>query len=109
MDLSSFSLRLNTSTESDIKIGAFYEPAVLPDYGGSYFNHVKSKLVQLDVRDKNNQLIPPWKFYEALRPGTLVLCLVSLHCFIMSDEGGKVQKERKVRFSFFLFYFISMC
>ncbi|KAJ7031315.1 hypothetical protein C8F04DRAFT_1262923 [Mycena alexandri] len=96
MDSSGLSLRLNTGTESEIKIGAFYEPAVLPDYGGSYFNHVKSKLVQLDVRDKNNQLIPPWKFYEALRPGTLVLCLVSLHCFIMSDEGGKVQKERKI-------------
>lgn len=80
----------------DIKLGAFYEPSVLQDYGGSYFNHTKAKLVQLDVRDIKNELIPPWEFYEALRPGTLVLCLVSLHCFSMTDDGGKERKERKV-------------
>ncbi|KAJ7699759.1 hypothetical protein B0H16DRAFT_1749280 [Mycena metata] len=80
----------------DIKLGAFYEPSILPDYGGSYFNHTKAKLVQLDVRDIKNELIPPWKFYDALRPGTLVLCLVSLHCFSMTDDGGKERKERKV-------------
>ncbi|KAJ7017249.1 hypothetical protein C8F04DRAFT_963517 [Mycena alexandri] len=66
-------------TADDIKLGAYYEPRMLPDYGGSYFNHLKAKLLQLD-----NQLIPPWKFYEVLRPGTLVLCLVSLHCFTAS-------------------------
>jgi hypothetical protein len=52
--------------------------------------------VQLDVRDVNNNLIPPWKFYDALKPGTLVLALVSLHCFAMTDDGGKERKERKV-------------
>ncbi|KAJ7024242.1 hypothetical protein C8F04DRAFT_969285 [Mycena alexandri] len=80
----------------DIKLGAFYEPSVLQDYGGSYFNHTKAKLVQLDVRNIKNELIPPWEFYEALRPGTLVLWLVSLHCFSMTDDGGKERKERKV-------------
>ncbi|KAJ7019077.1 hypothetical protein C8F04DRAFT_976195, partial [Mycena alexandri] len=80
----------------DVKLGAFYEPSVLPDYGGAYFNHQKAKLVQLDVRDVKNELIPPWKFYDALRPGTLVLCLVSLHCFTMSDDGTKGAKERKI-------------
>ncbi|KAJ7025254.1 hypothetical protein C8F04DRAFT_1212930 [Mycena alexandri] len=80
----------------DIKLGAFYEPSVLPDYGGAYFNHQKAKLVQLDVRDVQNELIPPWKFYEALRPGTLVLCLVSLHCFTMTDDGSKGSKDRKI-------------
>ncbi|KAJ7020411.1 hypothetical protein C8F04DRAFT_974322 [Mycena alexandri] len=80
----------------DIKLGAFYEPSVLPDYGGAYFNHQKAKLVQLDVRDMHNELIPPWKFYDALRPGTLVLCLVSLHCFTMSDDSNKGAKERKI-------------
>ncbi|KAJ7754887.1 hypothetical protein B0H16DRAFT_1316030 [Mycena metata] len=80
----------------DVKLGAYYDPSVLPDYGGSYFNHSKAKLVQLDVRDTKNNLIPPWKFYEALRPGTLVLCLVSLHCFSMVDDRGKERKERKV-------------
>jgi hypothetical protein len=69
---------------------------LLPDYGGDYFNHVKSKLVQLDVRDKDNNLIGPWRYYEELKPGTLVLALVSLHCYNMIDEGGKERKERKV-------------
>lgn len=85
-----------------MKLGAYYDPSVLPDYGGSYFNHSKARLVQLDVRDVKNNLIPPWKFYEALRPGTLVLCLVSLHCFTMSDDSGKDRKERKVCFSLFV-------
>ncbi|KAJ7643142.1 hypothetical protein DFH06DRAFT_1333925 [Mycena polygramma] len=80
----------------DIKLGAHYEPTLLQDYGGSYFNHIKSKLVQLDVRDTQNNLIPPWKFYDALKPGTLVLALVSLHCFTMNDESGKDVKQRKI-------------
>ncbi|KAJ7819543.1 hypothetical protein B0H13DRAFT_1661360 [Mycena leptocephala] len=81
---------------SDIKLGAHYEPTLLPDYGGAYFNHIKAKLVQLDVRDVQNNLIAPWKYYEALRPGTLVLVLASLHCFSMMDDGGKERKERKI-------------
>ncbi|KAJ6476676.1 hypothetical protein C8R47DRAFT_1075544 [Mycena vitilis] len=80
----------------DTRLGAHYEPTLLPDYGGPFFNHVRSKLVQLDVRDVNNDLIPPWKFYEALKPGTLVLALVSLHCFVMTDTSGKERKERKI-------------
>ncbi|KAJ6451380.1 hypothetical protein C8R47DRAFT_998517 [Mycena vitilis] len=84
------------SSTEDIKIGAHYEPTLLPDYGGAYFAHKKAKLVQLDVRDKSNALIPPWKFYDALKPGTLVLALVSLHCFVMTDEHGKERKERKI-------------
>ncbi|KAJ6450321.1 hypothetical protein C8R47DRAFT_1084479 [Mycena vitilis] len=37
----------------DIKLGAHYEAALLQDYGGSYFNHIKSKLVQLDIYQVN--------------------------------------------------------
>ncbi|KAJ7911255.1 hypothetical protein B0H13DRAFT_2272077 [Mycena leptocephala] len=74
----------------DIKLGAHYEPALLPDYGGSYFNHIKAKLVQLDVRDAHNNLIPPWKHYDALKPGTLILALCSLHCYTMTDDRGKI-------------------
>ncbi|KAJ7933882.1 hypothetical protein B0H13DRAFT_2500648 [Mycena leptocephala] len=83
-------------TAEDIKLGAHYEPALLEDYGGPYFNHVKAKLVQLDVRDAKNNLIPPWKFYDALKPGTLILALCSLHCYTMTDDRGKEPKERKI-------------
>ncbi|KAJ6576492.1 hypothetical protein DFH09DRAFT_804372, partial [Mycena vulgaris] len=79
-----------------VKIGAFYEPSLLPDFGGDYFDLVKSKLVQHDIRDTEANLIPPWKMYEALRPGTLVLVLVTLRCFSMSDDGGKDRRQRKI-------------
>ncbi|KAJ7459324.1 hypothetical protein FB451DRAFT_1046152 [Mycena latifolia] len=80
----------------EIKLGAHYEPSLLPDYGGSFFNHVKSKLVQHDVRDKNNVLIPPWRYYEELKPGTFVLVLATLHCYNMVDDNGKVRKIYQV-------------
>ncbi|KAJ7648251.1 hypothetical protein DFH06DRAFT_1135694 [Mycena polygramma] len=84
--------------DDEIKIGAFYEPALLPDFGGSYFNLQKNKLVQHDIRDMKGALIPPWKIYEALRPGTLVLVLITLHCFKMKDDYGKEPKEcRSIR------------
>lgn len=58
-----------------------------PDYGGPYFQQTHSMLVQLDVRDVNNALIPVWDFYKALRPGTLVLANCSLHCFLLKDSN----------------------
>jgi hypothetical protein len=66
----------------------------MPDYGEPYFNHTISKLVQLDITDEDNQLVPPWKMYDALRPGTLVLANCSLHCFLMTDT--KVQQKVSV-------------
>ncbi|KAJ7779472.1 hypothetical protein DFH07DRAFT_765757 [Mycena maculata] len=88
---------------ADIKLGAFYDPRLLPDYGGAYFRHVKAKLLQLDVRDgtegANNALIPPYEFYDRLKVGTLVLVSASLHIFVMSDtdaKGAPRAKRRKV-------------
>jgi hypothetical protein len=88
---------LSCVSDDDIKLGAHYEPSLLPDYGGSYFNHSKAKLVQLDVRDAKNNLIPPWKFYDALKPGTLILAMCSLHCYTMVEDREKKTKDRKVR------------
>ncbi|KAJ7930753.1 hypothetical protein B0H13DRAFT_2531805 [Mycena leptocephala] len=83
-------------TDDNIKLGVHYEPSLLPDYGGSYFNHSKAKLVQLDVRDAKNNLIPPWKFYDALKLGTLILAMCSLHCYTMVEDRQKKTKERKI-------------
>ncbi|KAJ7097310.1 hypothetical protein B0H15DRAFT_945963 [Mycena belliarum] len=88
---------LVTPGPEDIKLGAFYEPDLLPDFGGDYFNLVKAKLVQQDVRDVNSNLVPPWKIYDALKPGTLILALVSLHCFCMVDASRKEPKDRRAR------------
>ncbi|KAJ6624010.1 hypothetical protein B0H10DRAFT_1943504 [Mycena sp. CBHHK59/15] len=76
---------------SDIKLGAFYDPRLLPDYGGNistisiinWFNSMSETAQTTAI------LIPPWKFYERLRPGMLVLVHASLHIFLMGDDKRK--------------------
>ncbi|KAJ6554135.1 hypothetical protein B0H10DRAFT_2123488 [Mycena sp. CBHHK59/15] len=83
-------------TDNEIKIGAFYDPRVLEDYGGEYFSHINAKLQQLDIRDANNKLIPPWKQYTALRPGSIVLALVTIHVYTFKDQGFDRNRDRKI-------------
>jgi hypothetical protein len=66
---------------------------MLPDHRGPYFQQKKSKLIQLDIRDINDQLIPPWHMYEKLRPGTLVLIQGSLICWIMKESNSNEFKK----------------
>lgn len=46
-------------TDDKIYIGAYYYPHLLPDYGGELFQHQQAQLIQRDVQDKDNHLIPP--------------------------------------------------
>lgn len=74
-------------SEEEVKLGAFYDPRVLEDYGGPpFFQQTTAKLVQLDIRDINNKLIPPWKQYAELRTGTLVLVLATVHVYAFNDR-----------------------
>ena len=86
-------------------MGSFYEPSLLEDYGGDYFAHVNAKLTQPDVRDINNKLVAPWNMYDVLRPGTVILALVSLHVYFVTDTGGHKRKVRPHKLMF-LFIFI---
>ena len=70
-----------------IELGSFYDPDLLPDHRGDYFKHVHAKLVQLDIRDENDTLIPPWDMYDNLRPGTVVLIDASLVCWHIFAKG----------------------
>ncbi|KAG6914707.1 hypothetical protein DXG01_015790 [Tephrocybe rancida] len=83
---------------NDIKAGSVYPPSVLPDYGGSYFSHNHAKLVQLDIHDPDNKLIPPWEMYNKVNTGAVVLAICSLHMYLspgnMSKTGVKY-KDRK--------------
>ncbi|KAG6876463.1 hypothetical protein C0992_012883 [Termitomyces sp. T32_za158] len=83
---------LNTPVVTE---GAFYDPRLNVDFGGPYFNLVQNKLLQLDVVDSTNALVAPWNFYDALKPGTLVLICASLHCFVMR-EGPGVRKMYQI-------------
>ncbi|KAF8059268.1 hypothetical protein FPV67DRAFT_1426587 [Lyophyllum atratum] len=72
-----------------VTAGAWYDPSVLPDYGGPYFNLVTNKLKQQDIRDPDDQLIAPWDAYSALRPGTLIMAECTLHAFLLRDGSGE--------------------
>ncbi|KAJ7924796.1 hypothetical protein B0H13DRAFT_2315127 [Mycena leptocephala] len=55
-----------------------------------------SRTMVLDIRDANNKLIPPWKQYKALRPGYLVLVLVTIHMYTFKDQGFDRNRDRKI-------------
>ena len=54
-----------------------------------------AKLVQRNLTDIFDQLIPPWETYDKLRPGTLVLMKVQLLTFDIED--AQRNGSRKVR------------
>lgn len=85
--------------EQDIYVGAHYDPHLLSDYGGNLFRHHAAKLIQHDMRNIDLHLIPPWEYYDKLRPGTMVLCNVTLHLYQMNitNAKGNQPKTRKVR------------
>ena len=66
---------------------------MLSDHTGPLFQHVKAKLVQRDLRDLNNKLIPPWEQCDKLRPGTLVLVKAGLVCWAMKDNEALPVKK----------------
>ncbi|KAG6905937.1 hypothetical protein DXG01_016782 [Tephrocybe rancida] len=70
--------------DEDIFVGALLDPNCLPDNRGPYFRHQQAKLVQHDIRDKKNKLIPSWKIYEGLAHGTLVVLECTLHCWMFN-------------------------
>ncbi|KAG1839109.1 hypothetical protein DFJ58DRAFT_667921 [Suillus subalutaceus] len=67
--------------EGAVTTNMFYEPTMLPDYGGDLFQHINAKLRQLDIRDVNNELIAPQDWYSSLKRGTLVMVRATLHAF----------------------------
>ncbi|KAG6820139.1 hypothetical protein H0H93_004843 [Arthromyces matolae] len=80
-----------------VKMGAFYDPRLNEDYRGELFQLVDDKLVQLDVRTTEGTLIPPWKFYDALKPGTLILAECTLHVFMLEDvKKGLTRKTYQI-------------
>ncbi|KAL6307303.1 hypothetical protein BKA93DRAFT_747708 [Sparassis latifolia] len=80
---------LTKPTGDDIRIGANYDPHLLPDYGGDLFDHQKARLHQHDFRGVDGMLILPWDWFTTLWHGTLVLLNVSLHCWIYPPTNPK--------------------
>ncbi|KAG2146374.1 uncharacterized protein EDB93DRAFT_1148885 [Suillus bovinus] len=69
-------------TADEVFQGALYDPRILPDYRGSYFQLRQNKLKQLnifDTPDNDFRLVPMHETYAKLRPGTLVLAVCEAH------------------------------
>ncbi|KAF8204733.1 hypothetical protein BJ912DRAFT_1052061 [Pholiota molesta] len=71
---------------SRVKVGALYDPNLLPDHRGKYFQHPNAKLVQQDMVDEEENLIVPWDMPKKLREGTVVLVEATLVCWHISDR-----------------------
>ena len=74
---------------SEIKLGALYDPRLLPDYGGPLYNHMSAKLVQRNIVDlATGSLVAPWDEYDKLCTGTVIIMKVLLHTYTMSLNGN---------------------
>ncbi|KAG2033129.1 hypothetical protein BDR03DRAFT_1002229 [Suillus americanus] len=74
----------------DVFQGALYDPRILPDYRGSYFELRQNKLKQLNIFDtpeNNCKLVPMHETYAKLRPGTLVLAVCDAHVYNIVQNG----------------------
>ncbi|KAJ3858069.1 hypothetical protein EV359DRAFT_69298, partial [Lentinula novae-zelandiae] len=63
-----------TPNDSDISVGALYNPRLMLDYGDQVFSLDKAKLVQPNWCKMDDTLIVPWKNYLHLRQGPLMFC-----------------------------------
>ena len=71
---------------TDITVGNYYDPHLLPDYGSSVFRLINAMLIQQDIVNTEENLIPPWETYNKLQPDTIVLMKVQLMTFKMPDQ-----------------------
>ncbi|KAJ7883230.1 hypothetical protein B0H14DRAFT_2565020 [Mycena olivaceomarginata] len=83
------------ASDDEIKLGAFYDTRLVEDCKDPYFRLVNAQLQQLDISDAENKLIPPWKNYDPLRPGSLILALVSIHMYTFKSNGNDRDRDRK--------------
>src|ERR1700685_166313 len=86
----------HTLTEYDIKMGAFYNSHMPSDYDRPCFNHQLAQLKQLNIHRLDKKLVPLWKLYDALKPGTLILANISLHCYVYNKKT-KAKDGHKVK------------
>ena len=93
------------SDESKIELGATYDPDLLPDHHGEYFQHPKAHLIQQDYHHVNKNIIAPWKTYEVLNTGTILLINAIMNCWKMKINEDSYHK---VSFSYHIYNFIKV-
>ena len=75
-----------------LKVGRYYDPTLLPNYQPELFDLDKDKLVQHNIVDEEDQIIPCWLLYDRLYPGTLLLYKVTLHGWNIRIRDGKFKR-----------------
>ncbi|KAJ6605030.1 hypothetical protein B0H10DRAFT_2229241 [Mycena sp. CBHHK59/15] len=84
---------------SERRVGDKYPPSKLSDHRGPYFAHEKAELTQQDYTDKDGKLIAPEELYATLTEGTLVLVMLSLATYVITDQKsdkGTPLKDKKI-------------
>ena len=93
------------SDESKIELGVTYDLDLLPDHHGEYFQHPKAHLTQQDYHHVNKNIIAPWKTYEVLNTGTILLINTIMNCWKMKINEDSYHK---VSFSYHIYNFIKV-
>ncbi|THV01671.1 hypothetical protein K435DRAFT_853531 [Dendrothele bispora CBS 962.96] len=71
--------------------GALLPPSLLPGYGGHAFDHSPStKLVMKDIRDPDNNLIPPSDWWKWIVEGNLVYATVDMYLYNINGRKSYV-------------------
>ncbi|KAJ4493166.1 hypothetical protein C8J55DRAFT_485852 [Lentinula edodes] len=80
--------------DSEISVGALYDPKLMLDYGGEVFSLDKAKLIQPNWCKMDNTLIVPWKNYLHLRQGTLIVVNISIRMHVLQPKNRKKPKQK---------------
>ncbi|KAJ7903688.1 hypothetical protein B0H14DRAFT_952702 [Mycena olivaceomarginata] len=70
----------------DRRIDDKYDPTLLPDHRGSYFDHQEAKLVQGNIKDEDGMPIVPHERYEELTEGTPSIAPVPLETSALKKD-----------------------
>ncbi|KAJ3861218.1 hypothetical protein EV359DRAFT_66664 [Lentinula novae-zelandiae] len=81
--------------DASISVGVQYDYKLMPDYSKKLFALNKPRLLQPDWRKLNGELIVPWKNYQQLRPGTVVVANVSFRLHVLQPKD-KTQRKWKI-------------
>ncbi|KAJ7256256.1 hypothetical protein C8J57DRAFT_1721470 [Mycena rebaudengoi] len=78
--------------ENEVILGAYYDPRVYYNFNGPLYFQLEFALApQLNISGHNKVLIPPWKLYNALHPGALIMAVVQISTCGF-PEGSRIRK-----------------
>ncbi|KAF7288965.1 hypothetical protein MIND_01413100 [Mycena indigotica] len=68
-------------------VGGLYPISTMPDADHWMLRDLPDSVAQLNIRNREGDLVRPWEYAECLKPGTLVIIAARPTCYVF--EGGK--------------------